>query len=173
MKRRLIKNVGRAVRGALSELEDFASRVPEKAKGVLGGYPPVNVYERPGAYVVRAEVAGVTADDLDVTVERNSVTIRGTEQEEAGYDEMRRHLGERDQGEFCRTIDLPNDVDEDAEPDATLTQGVLTINIPRAQGSNARRVEVSEPDKDTTTDADHDQEETEETGESEATDEAN
>jgi len=148
MKRRLIQNVGRAMREALSGLEELANYVPEKAQGVLAGYPAVNVYERADAYVVRAEVAGVEAQDLDVTLEGTSVTIRGTEKEEAEYGGMTCHLCERDQGEFCRTVTLPDDVDEETEPEATLRQGVLTIKVPREQAARSKRVRVSEPEEE-------------------------
>ena len=148
MKRRVIQKVGRAMREALSGLEELAGQVPEKAKGMLGGYPPINLYERSDVYVVRAEVAGVEAEDLDVTMEGRSVTIRGIEREQAGYEEMTCHLCEREQGEFCRTVDLPEDVDEEADPEATLRQGVLTIRVPRERAARTKRVKVSEPEEE-------------------------
>lgn len=151
MNRRVVHNIARVMREAFSGLEELTETLPDAAKAIFKGYPPVNVYEQDDAYVVRAEVAGLEAEDLELSLKGCTLTIEGEEKEEAEYQDLKCVSRERDAGRFCRTVELPEDVDEEAEPEATLSRGVLTVKLPREHAARARRVKVSgteEPKKE-------------------------
>ena len=103
--------------------------------------PRVDVFDKDDSLVVRTEVAGVSADDIEVTVEANTLTIKGgrsfsTEQEKPNY-----HRKEIFEGSFERTILLPEGIDATAVT-ATSKDGVLEINIPKLPEVLPRKVSV-------------------------------
>ncbi len=106
--------------------------------------PALDVSERRDAYVVHAELPGVTADQLDISFEQNVLTIRGTKP--AAYDpqsdgEVRVFVNERVNGGFERAVRLPEFVDPD-RIDADLANGLLTITVPKAQAAQARKINI-------------------------------
>lgn len=106
-------------------------------------HPPVEVFERDGDVVVRADVPGLAPANLDVRVEPESVTIRGEVRAEEQREEGGFFRSERRYGAFRRVVPLPARV-EPARARATYRQGVLEVVAPRLpddQGSG-RRVEV-------------------------------
>ena len=103
--------------------------------------PAVDMFERNGDLVVKAEIPGVDAKDFEVTVEDNTLRLRGerkheTEQEEEGY-----YRHERFHGSFERLVPLPTEV-ETEKINATYKNGVLEVVLPKAAESHARRIEV-------------------------------
>jgi HSP20 family protein len=106
-----------------------------------GVYPPVNVFRnKEGDLVIRAELPGVKAEDIDVNCEARRLTISGERKPEtdgkAAY-----HRRERPSGKFSRAIHLPADLDvEHAE--ARFQNGVMTLRIPRAQAAKPRQIAV-------------------------------
>ena len=106
--------------------------------------PQVEVFEREGELVVRADLPGLTKDDVNVEVTDDAITISGerkSEHEEKGEDFYRT---ERSYGSFYRSIPLPEGVNTD-EANATFNNGVLeiTMQAPQRQ-TRGRRLEISE-----------------------------
>jgi len=104
--------------------------------------PSIDVVEKEGALVVRVEAPGVDPDSLDITVEGDSLAISGSrhfedEVKEAGY--QRKELFE---GEFTRTILLPEGVDVDAISAAS-KDGILTVTIPKSPEVLPRKVKIA------------------------------
>lgn len=103
--------------------------------------PRVDVFDREEALVVRAEVAGVDPDSLDITVEGGELAISGSrsfehEESKSGY--RRKEIFE---GEFHRTIMLPDGLDLDAVK-ASSRDGVLEVTIPRLPEVLPKKVKV-------------------------------
>ena len=118
--------------------EDSAAPHPRATAGV---YPLVNLTEDKDSYYVRAELPGVKADELDIQVTANNLAISGerkiaTEKEDAKY-----HRREREAGTFSRMIGLPGEVDTD-KVDANLTNGILTVAIPKAEIVKPKQITV-------------------------------
>lgn len=95
----------------------------------------VDVFEYPEALVIRAPMAGVHQGDLDLSIHNDMLTIRGkrvaqTEETTSSEEIITLHQ-ECHWGSFSRSIILPFPVRAD-EADATLTDGILTIRIPKA-----------------------------------------
>lgn len=103
--------------------------------------PRVDVFERDANLVVRAEVPGTDAESLDVTVEGGTLTIAGTrsftsENENGGF-----HRKEIFEGQFKRTVLLPEGVDAEAIT-ATSKDGMLEIVIPKRPEVLPRKVSI-------------------------------
>jgi len=106
-----------------------------------GVYPPINVSETGDAVLVRAEVPGIDADKLDVTVENQTLTISGerqTEKEERGASFHRR---EREWGTFRRSFSIPSRVDAE-KVSARYVNGILTVEMPKAAEARPKQIAV-------------------------------
>ena len=106
---------------------------------------PVDIRQSDGAFTIEASVPGFAPEDVEVTVENNILTIKGTHRTESesnagGY--VRR---ERRTGSMYRQIALPAEVRAD-EISAGFQNGVLTVTVPRVQKAQPRRIPVSTVD---------------------------
>ena len=106
-----------------------------------GAYPPVNVYESDKDILVQCEVAGVDAADLDVTITGETLNIKGVKPALGDEDGVKFIRRERGSGDFTRTIVLPDEVLAD-KIEAALTDGVMTIRLPKAGAPEARQIKV-------------------------------
>lgn len=103
--------------------------------------PPVDVVDRPEQIVVRAHAPGIDKDNLEVSVNGNSVTIRGTSRREEEKEEGDYYRREISTGSFYRTIPLPAQID-DAGAKATFKEGVLELVLPKVASSKRRTIKV-------------------------------
>ena len=94
----------------------------------------------PDGYVVTAELPGLRVDDIEITVERDRLTLRGERRIEHPEDASL-HRVERQAGGFRRTIELPVDVDAD-KAQAVYRNGVLMLQIPKAAAHQPRQIAV-------------------------------
>lgn len=104
-------------------------------------WPAVDVAEQDDAIVVRAEVPGCKAEDIEISVYGNTLTISGEkklseEKKEKGYYHV-----ESTYGSFRRELTLPTDVEQD-KIDAVCKDGVLSITLPKAAQAKAIKVKV-------------------------------
>jgi HSP20 family protein len=119
---------------------------PEPGAGLLPGRafaPAIEILDRPGELVVRADLPGVTPEDVRAEIRNGCLFLEGErrsereEQTEGGF-----YRSERSYGRFRRTIPLPDDV-RDENITATFAQGVLEIRIPRAERQQqSRRIAI-------------------------------
>jgi HSP20 family protein len=106
-----------------------------------GAYPPVNVLEENGDFVVFAELPGVKKEDLDIQVKGDTVRVQGKKTVEYA-DDASVHRRERAGGAFDRTLTLPAQVDV-AKVSAEYREGVLTLRLPRAESEKPRSVTIN------------------------------
>jgi HSP20 family protein len=102
---------------------------------------PIDAYRRDDAFVVELDLPGVDAASIDLTVERNVLTIHAERRRAAG-DETELVVGERPHGTFSRQLFLGESLDAD-RLSADYADGVLTLRIPIAEKAKPRRVEVT------------------------------
>jgi HSP20 family protein len=102
--------------------------------------PPVDVVENDGAYFLTVDLPGVAEDGIDVTVERNVLTLSARRADRTASDHRRLH-GEIAHGDYRRTFTLPERVDRDAIT-ATLRNGVLSLTVPKAAAALPRKISV-------------------------------
>jgi HSP20 family protein len=114
----------------------------ELARPLEGRVPNVDVIDREKEMVVRAEIPGVKKEDLEVSLNNNRLTIKGsTRHEETRKEEGDYTRRELSRGSFSRTVTLPADVDgENAK--AEFKDGVLEMTLPKQKPSKRRRISV-------------------------------
>lgn len=101
----------------------------------------VDMFETNDNLVVKASVPGVKPEQLDVTVQGETLTIKGETQEEQQREQGRYHVRERRQGSFSRTVTLPFPIQND-RVEATFDNGVLTLTLPKAEAIKPRNIKV-------------------------------
>jgi len=110
-----------------------------------GWTPPVDLYETATAFVLTAELSGLTRDQIDIQAEEHRITIRGARgsatSSGAAVPCEQFHRVERGHGRFSRAFALPEAIDVDAVS-AELKDGLLTVTIPKAASRGGRRVDV-------------------------------
>jgi HSP20 family protein len=103
--------------------------------------PALDVYETHDRFVINVELPGVSADDVDISVEDSTLTIRG---ERSFYREQSQdsfHRIERRFGEFSRSLTLPRTANaEDIQ--ASFDAGVLTIEVPKKEEAKPKRISI-------------------------------
>jgi HSP20 family protein len=106
--------------------------------------PAMDVAERGDAYLVQAELPGVTPEQVDLSFEQNVLTIRGTKPasfDVANEGELRVFAAERVHGTFERSVRLPEFVNADRIA-ATFSNGLLTITVPKAEAAQPRKIAI-------------------------------
>ena len=105
-------------------------------------FPALDVYEEEDKFVVKAELPGMKEDDVDVSVNGNTLTIKGEKKSETEKKEETYHYSERTFGSFFRSVKIPTNVDGD-KIEAHYEHGVLEISLPKLAESKPRKIEVS------------------------------
>ena len=127
----------------LAHMGRRAGELMEAVRGNILGtpFPPVNVWCDGEKAVVTAEMPGVKAEDIDLSVEGEVATLSGSRApEKLGEDEgFRRH--ERGHGAFSRTVAMPFAVDADKVA-ADYQNGILTVTLPRSEASRPKKIDV-------------------------------
>ena len=102
---------------------------------------PIDAFRKGDAFVVQFDLPGIDTNSIDLTVERNVLTVHAERRrEEAEGVELL--IGERPQGTFSRQLFLGDTLDTDALA-ANYADGVLTLRIPVAEKAKPRRVQVT------------------------------
>ena len=101
----------------------------------------LDIYQTPTDIIVQTMVAGVKPDDLEISVARDTITIRGTREESRTIDENNYFSKELYWGRFSRTISLPQEI-EPEEVEATEKHGLLTIRIKKVDKEKKNNVKV-------------------------------
>lgn len=105
------------------------------------GQLAVDVYQTKNDVVVKAPVAGVDPDGIDIIVTNESVSIRGERYDEKEVDQEGYHFQECYWGSFARQVMLPIECDSD-KADATFKSGILTVRIPKLVKTKTKKVKV-------------------------------
>jgi HSP20 family protein len=101
----------------------------------------VDVYQTPTDIVIQTMVAGVRPDDLEISIARDTITIRGKREENRTIDEDNYFTKELYWGKFSRTITLPAEV-EPEEVEATEKHGLLTIKVKKVDKEKKNNIRV-------------------------------
>ena len=130
------------LREAMNQLLEDSFVRPAAARGGQGFVPALDVSETEDGYQVEAAVPGLKPEDLEITVENNVLTIKGETHQENEDKKRNYHRVERRFGSFQRTIALPTRVKSDAIQ-ASLSDGILRLEIPKAEEVKPRKINVS------------------------------
>lgn len=102
----------------------------------------LNVYEEGDDLIVEAQLPGLRPEDVEVTVERGTLTIRGETKADEERKERNYLIREHRRGTFSRSVTLPETVDPDAAK-ATFEHGMLRLTFPKSQQARPRRIQVA------------------------------
>ena len=103
--------------------------------------PAVDVFEQDGNIMVKADVPGLSKDDLEVTATEDSISIKGEFKKEEKVEKEGFYHQERRFGRFFRTIPMPTAIKPD-EVKAGFKEGVLEIAAPKAEAEKAKEKRV-------------------------------
>lgn len=121
------------------QLTQLLGEIPDPTTARELWAPPVDVEESEDAWLLEAEVAGVSRDDIDVELRDDELVIHGEVKEKERSGVLRRRT--RRVGEFEYRVVLPGPVDADAL-EARLSEGVLRIRVPKAERARSRHVDI-------------------------------
>lgn len=103
--------------------------------------PSMDISETEDAYRATLELPGVKTDDIDIQVNGNVLTVTGESKNESEEEGRKFHRVERSYGSFSRTMTLPCEINE-ADVNAKLEGGVLTIDLPKAEEAKPSKIPV-------------------------------
>lgn len=103
---------------------------------------PLDMYETADDVVVTASVPGVKPEDIEITVQGDTLTIRGETRTEHEVNEEAYHYRERRFGRFHRQVALPRSVRSDAA-EASFENGILRLRLPKAEEAKERKIPVT------------------------------
>jgi HSP20 family protein len=106
--------------------------------------PKVDVYQTENNVIVKAEIPGVSKEDLNVFIDENSVKLSGQSKRENEFKDENVFRTERYYGSFSRTIPLPAEVKSD-KAKAEYKDGILSITVPKVEPSKSkgRRIDIN------------------------------
>jgi HSP20 family protein len=139
-------------RGNLQSFQDEMNRMfdqffrggsgEEAGWGLRTWTPPVDIYETDDALVLKAELPGVSKDDVSIEVHQNTLILRGQRTHEAEVKDEYYHRVERAYGTFQRSFVLPAIVDQD-KVQATYKDGVLELHLPKSEAAKPKRIAIN------------------------------
>ena len=109
-------------------------------KGKWG--PKLDISEGRKDIIVKAEIPGIEAKDLDISIDGRWLNIRGEKKQEQTEEEETYYRIERSYGYFNRTIELPAEADPD-KVDASYKKGILKIKLRKTKSSETKRINVT------------------------------
>jgi len=104
--------------------------------------PPVDVYEDENAIVLKLEVPGMKADDIDIRMENNKLQVRGERKFESEQKQENFLRVERRYGTFLRSFTLPSTIDGE-KIEAGYVDGVLTITLAKRPEAQPKQIKVN------------------------------
>jgi HSP20 family protein len=110
--------------------------------GLSSWTPAVDIHETDDGFVIKAELPGVSKDDISIDVHQNTLTLRGQRTHESAVKNERYHRVERAYGTFQRSFVLPAMVDHD-KVQATYKDGVLELHLPKSEAAKPKRISIN------------------------------
>lgn len=121
----------------INDNSDSYRQIPD----ICETFPPTNLLENGNGYLLECQLPGYSMEDIDLTMENNTLTIKGTNKS-AMPEEASLHRQERHFGSFNRSFTLPSAIDVEAIT-AKLSNGLLLVNLPKAAAAQAHRIAIN------------------------------
>ncbi len=124
------------------EMNRIFSDLPGRGASLrAAAFPPVNVSEDAANLYIRTELPGTKAEDLEISVEGDALTLRGERKLPATEEGVNYHRREREGGRFRRIVTLPARIDPEGVS-ASFKNGILTIVLPKAKEALPKQIQV-------------------------------
>ena len=128
------------LREAMDRLFDDAFTRPLSLSGVSTSFA-IDMYQTEDDVVVKAALPGLEAEDVDITVTGETLTLRGEYKQETEQKDKNYHIREQRSGSFQRAIMLPTDV-QASKAKADFENGILTITMPIAEAVKPKSITI-------------------------------
>ncbi|NIN01098.1 MAG: Hsp20 family protein [candidate division Zixibacteria bacterium] len=123
--------------------DDFFGRPLVKTEWTEGVWTPsVDVSEDKHNVVIKAEMPGMTKDDVRISVQDNVLTLKGEKKQEKEEKDKNYHRIERSYGSFCRSFQLPTTVKTD-KIKASYKDGVLSVTLPKTEEVKPKEIPIN------------------------------
>jgi HSP20 family protein len=119
----------------------FFGETPLAKRAAEEWWPSVDMSETKDNYVVKAELPGLEAKDVDVSISGDVLTIKGEKKKEEEEKDEHHHYVERYYGSFQRSFRFPSNVKSD-KIDATFDKGILKVTLPKVEEAKKKKIEV-------------------------------
>ena len=119
---------------------EFAQGIGPNGANIV---PNIEISETDKAIEVSAEMPGLERKDVDISIEDDTLTIRGEKKVEESQKDKNVQLSERSYGVFYRVLQLPPGIDP-SSIQATMSNGILKVTIPKPAQSEPKKIEVKE-----------------------------
>jgi HSP20 family protein len=106
-----------------------------------GRSPKVDLIDNDNEVIIRAELPGIDKENIDVSMNENQVTIKGSTHEEINEKKDDYYHTEISSGSFCRTMSLPCEVNID-ETTSKFKDGLLELNMPKIEKSKRKSIKI-------------------------------
>lgn len=122
---------------------DVRAQAPVRGEEIVQGawVPAVDIFETNEAIVLKAELPGITAQDISVEVKDNTLTLKGEKKFEKEVKEENYHRVERSYGSFQRAFTLPGTIHQE-KVKAKFKDGILEITLPKVEEAKPKQVKV-------------------------------
>ena len=121
--------------------EAFSPQFAEAELSTRSWAPPVDIYETENDIVLKAELPGIEAKDVEVRVEDNTLYLKGERKFEKEVKEQNYHRVERSYGSFARSFSLPNSINAD-KVKAEFKDGLLTLTMPKREEAKPKTIKI-------------------------------
>ncbi len=128
------------LREAMDRLFDDAFTRPSGLNG-FGEVPVIDMYQTNDNVVVKAGLPGLKAEDVQITVTDNMLSLHGEFKEEKEEKEATCHMREHRYGSFKRSLALPSDVQTE-KATADFKDGILTITLPKSEAVKPKTISI-------------------------------
>ena len=135
--------------GLHRDIDRLFSEFAQAASPSAKIFPNIEISESDKAIEVSAEMPGLERNDVEISIDDDTLTIRGEKKIEESQKDKNVQLSERSYGIFMRVLQLPAGVDP-SKVEATMSNGVLKITIPKPAKPEPKKIEVKEDAKQTT-----------------------
>jgi len=106
-----------------------------------GWMPAVDLYEDKDSFHLKAELPGMSKDDIEISIHEGVLTLSGERKVDEKYQSAEVYRSERALGRFQRTLTLPAEVNAD-KVKAHYEEGILTVLLPKAERSKPKHIEI-------------------------------
>ncbi len=120
-------------------LEEKSKKYSKESE--IEGQLAIDVYQTEREIIIKSAIAGISPEDLDISITNDMVNIRGERMDEQSIDSQEYFYQECYWGSFSRAVILPEEIDAD-QSKAIMKNGILTILLPKASKAKSKKLKV-------------------------------
>jgi HSP20 family protein len=142
----LLSDFGRIGFDPFLEMRRMQQEMNQRLAGLTAGagqeFPPINLWLGEDSIVVTAELPGLLAEEVDLTVRENTLTLKGERDEQSHDEKSVWHRRERAFGTFSRTVQLPFRVNPE-QVEARFADGLLEVELHRPEADRPKKIQIN------------------------------